>query len=104
MLMVTSDLIPGREIDSTLGLVVGNAVRARHLGRDILASLKNLVGGEIGAYQKLLSESRAQALERMEAEAEGMGADAVVAVRISTSSIANAASEVLAYGTAVKLR
>jgi uncharacterized protein YbjQ (UPF0145 family) len=104
MLLTTSDLAPGREVAETLGLVRGNAVRARHLGRDITAGLKNLVGGEIGAYQHLLTESRNQAIERMTAEAEALGADAIVAVRLSTSSIAGGAAEVLAYGTAVRLR
>ncbi len=104
MLMTTSDAMPGREIAETLGLVSANAVRTRHVGRDILAGLKNLVGGEIGAYRDLLSESRGQALERLGAEAAALGADAVVAVRLSTSSVAQGASEILAYGTAVKLR
>jgi uncharacterized protein YbjQ (UPF0145 family) len=104
MLMVTSDEIPGREISETLGLAMGNAVRARHVGRDITAGLKNLIGGEIGAYQKLLSDTRAQAIERMEAEAEELGGDAIVALRMATSSIAGGASEVVAYGTAVRLR
>ena len=104
MIVVNTETVPGRKILELKGLVQGNTIRAKHAGRDIAASFKNLVGGEIGAYQQLLSESRAQALERMEKQAEDMGADEVVAVRISTSSIANAASEVLAYGTAVKLR
>lgn len=104
MLMTTSDLVPGREVVETLGLVRGNAVRARHVGRDITAGLKNLIGGEIGAYQHLLTESRNQAIERMTEEAAGLGADAIVAVRLSTSSIAGGAAEVLAYGTAVRLR
>lgn len=104
MLKVTSDTIPGREIEETLGLVVTNAVRARHVGRDILAGLKNLVGGEIGAYQHLLMESRDQAIVRLEADAAALGADAIVAMRMATSSIAQGASEVLIYGTAVKLR
>ena len=104
MLKVTSDTIPGREIEETLGVVVANAVRARHIGRDILASLKNIVGGEIGAYQHLLMESREQAITRLEADATALGADAIVAMRMATSSITQGASEVLVYGTAVKLR
>lgn len=104
MLMTTSDLVPGREVVETLGLVQGNAVRARHVGRDITAGLKNLIGGEIGAYQHLLTESRNQAIERMTEQAVGLEADAIVAVRLSTSSIAGGAAEVLAYGTAVRLR
>ena len=104
MILSTSDTVPGREIGETLGLVTGNAVRARHLGRDFLASMKMIVGGEIGAYRQLLTESRTQALQRMEEEAAAMGADAVVALRLTTSSVAQGASEILAYGTAVKLR
>ena len=104
MLMTTSDQIPGREIIETLGLVTTNTVRARHVGRDILAGLKNLVGGEIGAYQQLLSESRELALARLQEQAEAQGADAVVALRLTTASVAQGASEILAYGTAVRLR
>ena len=104
MLMATSDAVPGREITETLGLVTGNSVRSRHVGRDFLAGLKGLIGGEIGAYRELLRESRQQALEQLGAEAEAMGADGIVALRLTTSSVAQGASEVLAYGTAVKLR
>ena len=104
MLITTADTFPDREIEETLGLVVTNAVRARHVGRDILAGLKNIVGGEIGAYQHLLMESREEALGRLIADAEGRGGDAIVALRMATSSIAQGASEVLVYGTAVKLR
>ena len=103
MLMTTSDSIPGREIAETVGLVTANAVRARNVGRDILAGLKNLVGGEIGAYQQLLIESREQALTRLEADAERQGADAIVSLRMATASVAAGAAEVLVYGTAVKL-
>lgn len=104
MLKTTSDAIPGREIEETLGLVVANAVRARHVGRDILAGLKNLIGGEIGAYQHLLMESREEAIGRVEADAMAMGADAIVAVRMTTADVMSGAAEVLVYGTAVKLR
>lgn len=103
MIMTTSDEIPGREITETLGLVTANAVRARHVGRDILAGLKNIVGGEIGAYRQLLVESRSQALSRLDEEAAAQGADAVVALRMATASIAAGAAEILVYGTAVKL-
>ena len=103
MLMTTSDTIPGREITETIGLVTASTVRARHVGRDIIAGLKNLVGGRIGAYQQLLAESREEALSRIEADAERQGADAVVALRIATASVAQGAAEVLVYGTAVKL-
>jgi uncharacterized protein YbjQ (UPF0145 family) len=103
MLVTTSDDVPGREIAGTIGLVTANAVRARHLGRDILAGLKNLVGGEIGAYQQLMMESRAEALGRLRTEAEAQGADAIVALRMTTASVMQGASEVLVYGTAVTL-
>ncbi|PZC49306.1 MAG: Uncharacterized conserved protein YbjQ, UPF0145 family [Chloroflexi bacterium] len=104
MLMTTSDDVAVREITETRGLVTANTVRARHVGRDVLAGLKNLVGGEIGAYQQLLTESRTEALSRLEDAATAEGADAIVALRITTSSVAQGASEILAYGTAVKLR
>ncbi len=104
MLMTSSDSVPGREIGETLGLVTANAVRARHVGRDILAGLRNIVGGEIGAYRQLLVESREQALERLEEQAEALGADAIVALRLSTAEVMQGAAEILVYGTAVKLR
>ena len=104
MIMTTSDQVPGREVAETLGLVTANSVRARNIGRDILANLKNITGGEIGAYRQLLVESREQALARLEAEAEALGADAIVALRLSTAAVMQAAAEILAYGTAVKLR
>ena len=104
MLMSTSDTIPGREIAETLGLVTANAVRARNIGRDILAGLKNITGGAIGAYRQLLVESREQALERLTAEAEALGADALVAVRMATAAVMSGAAEILVYGTAVKMR
>ncbi len=104
MLMTTSDEVPGREIAEALGLVTANSVRARNIGRDILASLKNITGGEIGAYRQLLVESREQALAQLTEEAEALGADAVVALRLSTAEVMQGAAEILAYGTAVKLR
>jgi uncharacterized protein YbjQ (UPF0145 family) len=104
MIVVTSDGVQGREIEETLGLVTANAVRARHIGRDFLAGLKNIVGGEIGAYQQLLSESREQALAKLEEQGVALGADAIVAVRLATASVAQGAAEVLVYGTAVRLR
>ena len=103
MLITTADAIPGREVAQTCGLVTANAVRARHVGRDILASLKNIVGGEIGAYRQLLIESRREAIAKLEAEATAQGADAIVALRLTIASIMGGAAEVLAYGTAVKL-
>lgn len=104
VLLVTTDTIPGREIAQTLGLVRANAVRARHIGSDIGASLKNIVGGRIGGYETLLAQTRDAVLAEIEQRAREMGADAVVALRLSTSDVMAGASEILAYGTAVKLR
>lgn len=103
MIVVTSDLIPGREITEVCGLVRGTTVRARHLFRDIGAVFKTMVGGEIAEYTKLVAETREQALDRMIAEARARGADAIVCFRFATSEVAKAAAEVVAYGTAVKL-
>jgi uncharacterized protein YbjQ (UPF0145 family) len=102
MIITTTDNIPGREIKETLGLVRGTTVRARHLGRDIAATFKCLVGGELTEYTKLIAESREQAIDRMTQEAEARGADAIVAMRFATSEVVKAAAEVVAYGTAVK--
>ena len=104
MLMTTSDSVPGREIAETLGLVTANSVRARNIGRDILATVKNITGGQIGAYRQLLVESRREALDRLTSEAEAMGADAIVTLRLSTAAVMQGAAEILVYGTAVKLR
>jgi len=101
MIMVTSDFITGKTIKKTLGLVRGNTIRARHIGRDIKAGLKNIVGGEITDYTKMMAESREQALDRMVEEAEGLGANAIINVRFTTSMIMQSASEILAFGTAV---
>ena len=95
--------MPGREITEILELVRGNSVRARHVGRDIVAGLKNLIGGEISEYAELQAETREMANRRMVEQAEGLGADAIIGVRYTTSMIATGASEILAYGTAVKL-
>jgi uncharacterized protein YbjQ (UPF0145 family) len=103
MLWVTSDNIEGRTIRKTLGGVRGNAIRARHLGRDILAFLKNLVGGELHDYTQLMAQAREQAIDRMIDDARTLGADAVVTVRFATAEIAAGAAEMLAYGTAVQL-
>jgi uncharacterized protein YbjQ (UPF0145 family) len=104
MILSTIEHIPGREIKEVLGLVRGNTIRARHLGKDIMALLKNIVGGEITDYTKLLSESREQAIDRMVENAKALGADAIIGVRFTTSSVMQAAAELLAYGTAVKLK
>ena len=101
MIIVTSETIPGQRIVKTLCIVRGNTVRARHVGKDIMAGLRNLVGGEIHEYAKLTAESREQSIDRMVAEAESLGANAVIATRFTTSMIAQGAAELLAIGTAV---
>ncbi len=103
MIITNTETIPNRQIAEVLGISRGSTVRARNIGRDIFAGLKNIVGGEIEEYTKLQAQSREQALERMIKDAENLGADAVVNVRFSTSTIMQGASEILAYGTAVKL-
>ena len=103
MIMVSSDEIPGRTIEEGVGLVRGSSVRSRHLGKDIIAVFKNIVGGEVEEYTKLLAEAREQAIDRMIAEARSRGADAIVTVRFASAEIASGAAEVLVYGTAVKL-
>lgn len=104
MIVVNTETIPGHEIVEVKGLVQGNTIRAKHLGRDITASLKNLVGGELTQYTELLTESRRQAVERMIQQARDLGADAIVNVRFTTSSIAAGAAELYSYGTAVMTR
>ncbi len=101
--VVTAPNVPGRTIERTLGLVRGNTIRARHVGKDILAILRSMVGGELGEYTKLMAEAREQALDRMVAEADGLGADAVISLGFTTSVIMGGAAELLAYGTAVTL-
>ena len=101
MILVTTEAITGRKVVRTLGIVRGNAVRSRHLGMDILAVFRNIVGGEIHEYVKLSGEAREQALDRMTEEAEQLGANAVVGIRFGTAMIMSGAAELLAYGTAV---
>ncbi len=101
MILSTTDQIEGMRIVEVKGLVQGNTIRARHVGRDIMAGLRNIVGGEVTEYTRLMTESRAQAARRMEEEAERRGANAVVGVRFVTSMVMAGASELLAYGTAV---
>jgi uncharacterized protein YbjQ (UPF0145 family) len=101
MMITTSSTIAGKPVQITLGVVRGNTIRARHLGRDILAAFKMLIGGEIEDYTKMMGESREQALDRMTDEARSLGANAIVDVRFSTSYIMSGAAEILAYGTAV---
>jgi uncharacterized protein YbjQ (UPF0145 family) len=104
VLITTSDAIEGKKIAKTLGIVKGNTIRAKHIGKDIVASLRNIVGGEIKEYTEMLDDSREQAIKRMVEDAEKMGADAIVTVRFTTSTVIGGAAELLAYGTAVKLK
>ena len=101
MIVVTTETVPEKHIVRTLGMVRGNTVRARHIGKDILAVLRNIVGGEVHEYAKLIGESREQALDRMVEEAESLGANAVVGTRFTTSMMMGGAAELLAVGTAV---
>jgi len=103
MLLTNLEIVPGKKIVTHYGLVQGSSVRAKHVGRDLMASLKNIFGGELKGYTELLQESREQALERMVAQAEAIGANAVLNIRFSTSSVAQGAAELFAYGTAVVL-
>lgn len=102
--LTTTDSIPNREIAETLGIVKGNTVRARNIGRDIGAGLRSIVGGEVKTYTDMTTNAREEALNRLQNEAIALGADAVVGVRFTTSMVMQGASEMLAYGTAVKLR
>jgi len=102
--ITTTEAIPGLETVEILGLVRGNTIRARHIGRDVMAGLRTIVGGEIKDYTVMLDQARDQAIERMLAQAKSLGADAVVGVRFTTSQTMSGAAEILAYGTAVKLR
>lgn len=103
MIITNIETVPGNTIVEHFGLVSGNTIRAKHVGRDIMASLKNLVGGELKGYTQLLQESRRQAVERMVEQARQLGANAVINVRFSTSSVAQGAAELYAYGTAVRI-
>lgn len=102
MIIATTDTIPGKNIVEVLGIARGSTVRARNVGRDFFAGLKNIVGGEISEYTKLQADSREQAMKRMIDDANRMGADAIVCFRLNTSVITQGAAEILAYGTAVK--
>ena len=103
MIIVTTESVEGKKIVKTLGLVRGSTIRARHLGHDVMAGLRNIVGGEIKDYTKMLAESREQAIQRMVQEAEEKGANAIVSMRFVTSMVMSGASELLAYGTAVEI-
>jgi len=103
VIVVTTDFVAGRTISETLGMARGSTIRAKHIGKDIMAGLRTLVGGEIKEYTEMLTESRNESVRRMEAHAEQLGAHAIVNVRFVTSQILGGAAELLAYGTAVKL-
>ncbi|HEX9889249.1 MAG TPA: YbjQ family protein [Nitriliruptorales bacterium] len=104
MLVVNTEYVPGHEVVELKGLVQGNTIRAKNIGRDIGAGLKNLVGGELKAYTELMTESRRQAVERMTSQADQLGANAILNVRFTTSAVAGGAAELYAYGTAVTIR
>ena len=104
MLVSTTETVPGFEIVEVLGVAKGNTIRAKHIGKDIVAGFRNVIGGELGEYTKMIAESREQALDRMIADARDMGADGVVGMRMATSMVMQGSAEILAYGTAVRLR
>lgn len=104
MILVSTETVPGREIDRSLGLVRGNTVRAKHIGRDIVAALRGLIGGEVSEYSELMTEARNEALNRMIAQAEQQQANAIVGIRFITAQIGAGSAELVAYGTAVRLR
>jgi len=104
MIITTSGQVEGRQITKTIGLVKGSTIRARHLGRDIMAGLRGIVGGEITEYTKMMAEAREEAIQRMVEDAEKQGANAIVSMRFATSMVMQSASEVLAYGTGVLLK
>ena len=104
MIISTIDKIPGKEISEILGIARGSTVRAKNIGKDIFAGFKNIIGGEIDEYTKLQADSREEAMQRMIEDANTLGADAVVGVRLATSMVTQGAAEILAYGTAVKLK
>jgi uncharacterized protein YbjQ (UPF0145 family) len=104
MIITTTEIIPNKEITTILGIARGSTVRARNIGRDIFAGLKNIVGGEIEEYTQLQAQSREQAMQRMVQDAERLGADAIIAFRLESAMVMKGAAEILAYGTAVKIR
>lgn len=103
MLVATTETVAGRTITQTLGVCRGNVIRAKHVGTDFVSGLRNIVGGEMTEYTKMIAEAREQSFDRMVADAQRMGADAIVGMRFTTSTIAQGAAEILAFGTAVKL-
>jgi len=104
MIVVTAPEVSGSEVTDVLGLVRGSSIRTRHLGRDIMAIFRNIAGGEVPEYTKMLAEAREQAIDRMIEEAQALGADAIISVRFQTSMVMKGAAEMLCYGTAVRLR
>ena len=104
MIITTTDTIPNKEVSEILGIARGSTVRARNIGRDIFAGLKNIIGGEISEYTKLQAASREEAMKRMENDAQKIGADAIINVRLTTAMIMQGTAEILCYGTAVKIR
>jgi len=103
MIISTSQDVSGKKVAKTIGVVTGSTIRAKHLGKDIIAGLRNIVGGEIKEYTEMLIDARKEAIQRMEKNAKSMGADAVIGMRFTTSMVTSNAAEILAYGTAVKL-
>ncbi|MBW3696161.1 hypothetical protein EK599_10665 [Vibrio sp. T187] len=104
MIFTTTDTVPGKDIDSVVGVVTGNVVQSKHVGRDIMAGLKSIVGGELAGYTEMMSEARDIAIERLVKDAQDLGADAIVGIRFTTSAVTDGASEIMAFGTAVKLK
>ncbi len=104
MIIVNTDFIQGKEIVETLGIVRGNTIRAKHIGKDIVAGLRQLVGGELKEYTEMLTEARKESMQRMTTEAKALGADGIINVRYTTSQVMASAAEILVYGTAVKLK
>lgn len=104
MILVNTDFIAGKKVEETLGLVKGSTIRAKHLGKDIVAGFRHMVGGELKEYTEMIEEARQIAISRMVKEAERLGADAVINIRFSTASVTQGAAEIVAYGTAVKLK
>jgi len=104
MIIVNTDFVQGKTIVETLGIVRGNTIRAKHIGKDIVAGLRQLVGGELKEYTEMLTEARKESMQRMTKEAEALGADGIINVRYTTSQVMASAAEILVYGTAVKLK
>jgi len=103
MIFTTTETVPGKQIKSVVGVVTGNVVQSKHVGRDIMAGLKSIVGGELAGYTEMMSEARDTAIERLVSEATNLNADAIVGIRFTTSAVTDGASEIMAYGTAVTL-